>query len=238
MCGICGKLSPAEVHAEEIRCMLSAIAHRGPDDEGVYAEGGVGLGNRRLSIIDLPGGKQPICNEAGNIWITYNGEIYNYRELRQQLELSGHNFHTNSDTEVIVHLYEDFGERCVEQISGMFAFAIWDARQRKLLLARDRIGQKPLYYSFGGGEFIFASEPKAILAISPHKPEMDLLAMHDYLSLRFIPPPRTIFQDIQKLPPAHTLVYQDGKITTRQYWQLSFREKLELSEVDLLDSLG
>jgi len=237
MCGICGKFSPAGVQSEEIDRMLTTIAHRGPDDEGMYVRGSVGLGNRRLSIIDLPGGKQPICNEDGTIWIVLNGEIYNYRQLRKRLDAAGHTFRTNSDTEVIVHLYEDLGERCVEQLSGMFAFAIWDEPQQKLYLARDRIGQKPLYYAHEGETFLFGSELKAILAASQQGREMDLLAMHEYLSLRFISPPHTIFKHIQKLPPAHTLVFQDGQATLRRYWSLSFRDKLDLPETEYLAGL-
>lgn len=237
MCGICGKFSPAGVQAEEISRMLATIAHRGPDDEGIYTRGSIGLGNRRLSIIDLPGGKQPISNEDGTIWIVLNGEIYNYRRVRQRLESNGHIFRTNSDTEVIVHLYEELGEHCVEQLSGMFAFAIWDEPQQKLFIARDRIGQKPLYYSHQGEQFLFGSELKALLADNPQPPVMDRLAMHAYLSLRFIPPPRTIFQHIQKLPPAHTLVFQHGQLRLRQYWRLSFREKLYLSEAEYLAGL-
>jgi len=237
MCGICGKFSPAGVQAEEISRMLATIAHRGPDDEGMYLRGSIGLGNRRLSIIDLPGGKQPISNEDGTVWIVLNGEIYNYRRVRQRLESDGHIFRTNSDTEIIVHLYEELGERCVEQLSGMFAFAIWDEPRQKLFLARDRIGQKPLYYSHQGEEFSFGSELKALLAVNPQPPMMDLPAMHAYLSLRFIPPPQTIFQHIQKLPPAHTLVFQHGQLTLRQYWQLSYREKLNLSEAEYLEGL-
>lgn len=238
MCGICGKFSPAGVQIQEIDDMLDTIAHRGPDDSGSYVRGSIGLGNRRLSIIDLSSGKQPICNEDGTIWIVYNGEMYNYKYLRAQLESKGHVFRTNSDTEVIVHLYEDMGERCVEKISGMFAFAIWDETQQRLLLARDRIGQKPLFYSQDGTDFLFGSELKAILAVHRLDPEMDSLAMHDYLSLRFIPPPRTIFKHIQKLPPAHTLVFQNGQITLRCYWELSFRDKLALSEAEILEGLG
>jgi asparagine synthase (glutamine-hydrolysing) len=237
MCGICGKYSPAGVQPEELNHMLDTIAHRGPDDSGLYVRGKIGLGNRRLSIIDLESGKQPISNEDGTVWVVYNGEMYNYPQLRTQLEANGHTFRTNSDTEAIVHLYEDFGERCVEQIGGMFAFALWDERQHKLLLARDRIGQKPLFYSQHGSDFYFGSEIKAILAIHLHKPELDLLAMHDYLSLRFISPPRTIFKHIQKLPPAHTLTLQNGQISLRRYWQLSFREKLTLSESEILEAL-
>jgi asparagine synthase (glutamine-hydrolysing) len=237
MCGICGKYSPSGVRTEEINSMLGTIVHRGPDDSGCYVKANIGLGSRRLSIIDLETGKQPISNEDGTLWVVYNGEIYNYQTLRAQLEAKGHAFHTNSDTEVIVHLYEEFGEHCVEQLSGMFAFALWDEPQQKLLLARDRIGQKPLFYSHDGADFLFGSEMKAILALHRQDLELDPLAMHDYLSLRFVPTPRTIFRHIQKLPPAHTLVFQDGQVRLRCYWQLSFREKLTISEPDILEAL-
>jgi asparagine synthase (glutamine-hydrolysing) len=237
MCGICGKYSPTGVQPDEINHMLDTIAHRGPDDSGSYLRGRIGLGNRRLSIIDLHSGKQPISNEDGTVWVVYNGEMYNYPRLRAQLESNGHVFRTNSDTEAIVHLYEDFGERCVEHIGGMFAFALWDEKQGKLLLARDRIGQKPLFYSQDGSDFLFGSEIKSILALQHRNPELDPLAMHDYLSLRFISPPRTIFKHIQKLPPAHTLVFQNGQISLRRYWQLSFREKLTISESEILEAL-
>jgi asparagine synthase (glutamine-hydrolysing) len=237
MCGICGKYSPSGVKTEQLNAMLGTIVHRGPDDSGCYVNANIGLGSRRLSIIDLETGKQPISNEDGTIWVVYNGEIYNYQTLRVQLEAKGHLFHTNSDTEVIVHLYEEFGEHCVEHLGGMFAFALWDEAQQKLLLARDRIGQKPLFYSRDGADFLFGSEMKAILALHRQDPELDPLAMHDYLSLRFVPAPRTIFRHIQKLPPAHMLVFQDGQIRLRCYWQLSFREKLTISEPDILDAL-
>jgi asparagine synthase (glutamine-hydrolysing) len=201
MCGICGRYSGDGVKKADLLQMLQSIAHRGPDDEGIYLDGCIGLGNRRLSIIDLPGGKQPISNEDGSIWVVYNGEIYNHRQLRRELEGQGHVFHTHSDTEVIVHLYEELGDRCVERISGMFAFALWDVRQQRLLLARDRIGQKPLYYSHQSGEFLFASEPKAILAVSRQPREMDLSSVHHYLSLRFIPSPDTIFSISRSFHP-------------------------------------
>jgi len=217
--------------------MLGTIVHRGPDDSGCYVNANIGLGSRRLSIIDLETGNQPIGNEDRTIWVVYNGEIYNYQTLRLQLESKGHLFHTNSDTEVIIHLYEEVGEQCVEQLGGMFAFALWDERQQKLLLARDRLGQKPLFYARDGSDFLFGSEIKAILALHHKKPELDPLAMHDYLSLRFIPPPHTIFKHIQKLPPAHTLVFQNGHIRLRRYWHLSFREKLALSESEILEAL-
>ena len=238
MCGICGKYSPTGVEPKELSHMLDSIAHRGPDDSGSYVRGKIGLGNRRLSIIDLHSGKQPISNEDGTIWVVYNGEMYNFPRLRAQLESKGHVFRTNSDTEAIVHLYEDFGEHCVEHIGGMFAFALWDEKQQKLLLARDRIGQKPLFYAQDGSDFLFGSEIKSILALQKRTSELDPLAMHDYLSLRFIAPPRTIFKGIQKLPPAHTLVYQNGQITLRRYWQLSFREKLTISEAEILEALS
>ena len=237
MCGICGKYSPSGVKIEELNAMLDTLVHRGPDDSGCYVSASIGLGSRRLSIIDLETGNQPICNEDGTIWIVYNGEMYNYKFLRSQLELKGHLFRTNSDTEVIVHLYEEMSERCVEQISGMFAFALWDERQQKLLLARDRIGQKPLFYSQNGSDFLFGSEIKSILALQQQIPELDPLAMHDYLSLRFIPTPHTIFKNILKLPPAHTLSFQNGQIRLRRYWHLSFREKLTISEPEILEAL-
>ena len=237
MCGICGKVSPQGVRPVEIDSMLQTITHRGPDDQGMVVNGSVGLGNRRLSIIDLPGGHQPICNEDESVWISFNGEIYNYRNLCQELERRGHRFRTNSDTEVIVHLYEEFGERCVEQLTGMFAFAIWDERKKKLVLARDRLGQKPLFYAQEGEDFLFASEIKAILAVSKQPRHIDFESLSHYLSLRFIPPPRTMLRNIRKLPPAHVLVYQNGSVTTSRYWDFSFQQKLELGEEEIKEGL-
>lgn len=181
MCGICGKVSPVGVRSEELWGMLRAIAHRGPDDAGVHVSGHIGIGNCRLSIIDLPGGRQPICNEDETVWIVYNGEIYNYRRLRRDLEGRGHIFRTESDTEVIVHLYEEFGEKCVDRLSGMFAFAIWDETEQKLVLARDRIGQKPLFYAEDGEDFLFASEVKAILTNMKREREIDYEALHQHV---------------------------------------------------------
>jgi len=237
MCGICGKYSPTGVHREEIAVMLHMIAHRGPDDEGIYLNGPIGLGNRRLSIIDLHGGRQPICNEDETIWVVYNGEIYNYRQLHQDLENRGHAFKTNSDTEVIVHLYEEYGENFVDALSGMFAIAIWDGGNQKLILARDRFGQKPLFYANSNGNFIFASEIKAILTDDRFARDVDYEALHHYLSLRFIPSPRTLFQSIKKMPPAHILVWQNGYIHLKRYWQLSFHDKLNLSDSEAIDGL-
>jgi asparagine synthase (glutamine-hydrolysing) len=238
MCGICGKVSAETINPEVLQRMNQAIAHRGPDDEGFYLKGKVGLGSRRLSIIDLNSGQMPICNEDHTIWIVYNGEIYNYQPLRQWLEQQGHIFKTNTDTEVIVHLYEELGERCVEQLNGMFAFAIWDEKTQKLVLARDRIGQKPLFYAQDGHNFWFASEVKSILASREVKREIDLESIHHYLSLRFIPAPRTMLQNIRKLPPAHYLVFQDGNLSIVRYWNLHFQEKWGLSEEELVDGLN
>jgi len=186
--------------------MASAIAHRGPDGQGIFTRGPVGLGHRRLSIIDLEGGRQPMSNEDDSIWITFNGEIYNYPEIRRGLE-ARHRFKTRSDTEVILHLYEEKGEKCLDDLRGMFAFAIYDFRERKLLVARDHLGQKPLYYHHDGDCFAFASEIKALLALSPGLAEMDETALYEYLTLRIIAPPRSMFRKIRKLPPAHFLTF-------------------------------
>jgi len=238
MCGICGIFDPDGVSREDIQLMAQEIAHRGPDDQGFYVNGRIGLGNRRLSIIDLAGGHQPIGNEDGTVQIAFNGEIYNHPTLRQELQQKGHVFHTSSDTEVIVHLYEEYGEQCVERLQGMFAFAIWDGRHQKLLLARDHLGQKPLFYAREGDTFLFASEIKGVLAASRTKPAIDYESVHHYLSLRFIPPPHTMLQHIKKLPPAHILVLQNGEISISRYWDLSFREKLDLTETEFIDELN
>jgi asparagine synthase (glutamine-hydrolysing) len=237
MCGICGIYDPAGVQSEHVQSMLRTIVHRGPDDEGQYVRGAIGLGSRRLSIIDVPGGSQPICNEDGSIWIVFNGEIYNHPELRQQLEKTGHNFSTRSDTEVILHLYEEYGERCVEFLSGMFAFAIWDSNQEKLLLARDRIGQKPLFYLQDDNRLLFSSEIKGLLAVSQQERAMDEVALHYFLSLRFIPPPLTIFRNVRKLPAAHILIHQNGQTRISKYWQLSFGSQKDWNEAELVESL-
>jgi asparagine synthase (glutamine-hydrolysing) len=217
--------------------MLQAIGHRGPDDEGCYVGGPVSLGSRRLSIIDLAGGHQPLFNEDQTIGVVHNGEIYNFRELRSELEGRGHTFRTHTDTEVIVHLYEEFGERCVEKLRGMFAFAIWDERARTLVLARDRIGEKPLFYEQDGDRLLFASEVKGILAVSRQAREIDYESLHHYLSLRFIPSPGTMFRHIKKLPPAHVLVLQSGRVRTFCYWRLSFGEKCRLPEAQIQERL-
>ncbi|MFO7964779.1 MAG: asparagine synthase (glutamine-hydrolyzing) [Desulfobacterales bacterium] len=237
MCGICGKYSPSGVQEAELRRMMQAIGHRGPDDEGIYINRTIGLCNRRLSIIDIDGGHQPICNEDGSIWVVCNGEIYNYKALRRRLGKAGHVFSTHSDTEVVAHLYEEHGVHCADYLDGMFAFAIWDDSEKLLFLARDRLGQKPLFYSENNGRFIFASEVKAILAADGQDREIDYESIHHYLSLRFIPSPKTMFRSIKKLPPAHTLVRRNGSTSLSRYWNLSFRKKLDLSEVHHLELL-
>ena len=233
MCGICGRISPRRVTRDEVLAMTDILRHRGPDDQGLYIDGMVGLGHRRLSIIDLGGGHQPLSNEDGSLWIVFNGEIYNYRELRDRLQHS-HHFSTDSDTEVIVHLYEERREKCVEELHGMFAFAIWDARERSLFLARDHLGQKPLFYVHRGDELLFASEIKALLVADPSLRRLDCRGLHQYLTLRLIAPPLTMFSQISKLPPAHTLTFKNGQITLTRYWQLRYQPKHRLAEPDLL----
>jgi asparagine synthase (glutamine-hydrolysing) len=236
MCGICGKINPQGVAREEIQTMTDTLSHRGPDDQGMYLSGMVGLGHRRLSIIDLSRGHQPMSNEDGSLRIILNGEIYNYQELRQRLQNS-HQFSTNSDTEVILHLYEEKREKCVEQLRGMFAFAIWDTRERSLFLARDHLGQKPLFYVHQGDRLAFASEIKALLAADPSLRRMDCKALHEYLTLRIISPPRTMFSSIRKLPPGHILLFKNGQLKIERYWDLRYEPKLHLEEDDLLDEL-
>lgn len=232
MCGIVGKLSLNSMPVEEplIRRMCASMAHRGPDDEGVYVRGPVGLGMRRLSIIDLAGGHQPISNEDGTIWIVFNGEIYNFQELRAELEGRGHRFATNSDTEAIVHLYEEMGEACVTRLNGMFAFAIWDTRHQRLVLARDRLGQKPLHYALTNDSLLFASELRSILEEPTFERRVNLLALHQYLKLWYVPNPLTMFEGIKKLPPAHVLVYENGQERLERYWDLDYAHKLSLSD--------
>jgi asparagine synthase (glutamine-hydrolysing) len=223
MCGICGifLLDPDRgLERPQLERMNRTMNHRGPDDEGYYVSGPVGLAMRRLSIIDLSGGRQPITNEDETLWIVFNGEIYNYPELRSELLSKGHQFRTQSDTEVIVHLYEEMGEDCVTRLNGMFAFAIWDARQHRLFLARDRLGIKPLFYSYEPGQaFYFASEIKAILATSVDR-KPDYQALYDYLSLMYVPTPATAFAAIRKLPPACVLTCSPDGLSINEYWDI------------------
>ncbi len=226
MCGICGVVSQSEpVSPELIEGMISVLRHRGPDDRGRYESPGKGapyaaLGHSRLSIIDLETGHQPMPNEDGSVWVVFNGEIYNFQELRHDLTKRGHVFRTKSDTEVLVHLYEEEGEECVRELRGMFAFAIWDERERKLMLARDRLGQKPLYYASSADRFVFASEIKAIVQDGKVPRRLNPEGLHHFLTYQYVPHPHTMFEGISKLPPGHLLVLRDGKATIRRYWEL------------------
>ena len=221
MFGIAGKVDRKGVPRSAIQKMIDTLAHRGPDDEGVFIDQTVGLGHKRLSIIDLGGGHQPMSAIDGNLHIVFNGEIYNYAELRESLRGS-HQFATNSDTEVILHLYEEKGRACVNDLRGMFAFAIWDSRERSLFIARDHLGQKPLFYTHEGDSLAFSSEIKALLADDPSLRDMNAEALHQYLTLRIIAPPRTMFSRVHKLPPAHTLFFKDGKLKIERFWTLNY----------------
>ncbi|MCZ2147220.1 MAG: asparagine synthase (glutamine-hydrolyzing) [Bryobacterales bacterium] len=224
MCGICGSLSLDAGAADPglLRRMIGTIRHRGPDATGVYTDGAVGLGHARLSIIDVAGGSQPMQIADGPLWITFNGEIFNYIELREELIRKGHRFATRSDTEVILHLYQEEGERCVERLNGQWAFAIWDANRRKLFLSRDRLGVRPLFYTRTADRFLFASEIKALLACPGVDCALDLEALDQIFTFWVTLPPRTAFRNIQQLPPGHSLVVEDGRIRVSAYWRLDF----------------
>ncbi|HEY7217439.1 MAG TPA: asparagine synthase (glutamine-hydrolyzing) [Candidatus Binatia bacterium] len=225
MCGIVGLYEwPVEAEAVPalLRSMCATITHRGPDDEGIFAAKGIGLGMRRLSIIDVAGGHQPIQNENGDVTLVFNGEIYNYRALRDALEAGGHSFSTRTDTETIVHGYEEDGPECVNSLNGIFAFALWDAAARRLMLARDRMGVKPLYYTSARGGVAFASEIKALLALPGIERTLNLEAAGQFFRMGFVPAPLTLFRGIYKLPPATRLIAERGGIRTEQYWDMSF----------------
>jgi asparagine synthase (glutamine-hydrolysing) len=234
MCGICGIIStdPSEhFDSRIIQRMRDTLAHRGPDDKGAYLGPGIALGHRRLSIIDLrPEGRQPMANEDGRVQIVFNGEIYNFAEHRDWLIAKGHRFKSRTDTEVIIHLYEELGVDCLKRLRGMFAFAIWDERKRFLFLARDRLGKKPLFYHFDGKRLLFASEIKALLAYPSVTATADSQAIDYYLSLGYVPGPFSAFKGIQKLPPAHYLTFSQGRLEIKRYWQVHYLPKLELSD--------
>ena len=238
MCGIAGILGRFDPQGRDLERMLEALRHRGPDGEGVHTEAHVTLGHRRLSIIDLAGGRQPLRSVDGSIWLVCNGEIYNYVEQRKQLEAAGHRFVTNSDCEVIIGLYQVHGDRLLEHLRGMFAFVLWDARNVRLLAARDHLGQKPLFYTDEPGRFAFASEIKGLLALDPARRKMNLRALDQYLALRLIAPPLSMFEGVHKLPPGHLLVVErGGRPVVRRYWDLPYLPKLTGSEDDLTDQL-
>lgn len=237
MCGICGKINfnNEPVGEDLLKKMTAVLSHRGPDDEGIYLNNkqsaiknhpSVGLGHRRLSIIDLsPLAHQPMSNEDGTVWIVYNGEIYNFPELREDLIKRGHIFRSKSDTETIIHLYEEYGPECLKFLRGMFAFAIWDENKKQLFLARDRVGKKPLYYRHSENSFSFASEIKSILQDESFEKKPDYTAIHHYLTYQDVPSPWTAFDGIKKLPPAHYLVLKDGEAKLKRYWKLSYLPK-------------
>jgi asparagine synthase (glutamine-hydrolysing) len=233
MCGICGILhiDPNQpVPPEVLRRMNSVISHRGPDDEGVWTRGNVGFGHTRLSIIDLsPLGRQPMCNEDETVWITFNGEIYNFVELREHLIKKGHTFRSRTDSEVIIHLWEEEGVQCLERLRGMFAFALWDDKEKTLFLARDRMGQKPLFYLSSKDRILFGSEIKAILEAPYVTREPDVNAIHHYLSYQSVPSPYCAFKGIRKLPPAHYLLIKEGRGEPKRYWKLSYRDKMSVT---------
>jgi asparagine synthase (glutamine-hydrolysing) len=241
MCGIIGMVAnPGGQLPDEAvsRAMNTAITHRGPDDEGYFRDAQAVIGMRRLSIIDLAGGHQPVHNEDESIQCVFNGEIYNYRELRAELEARGHKFYTHSDTEVIVHGFEEWGDACFARLDGMFGLALWNRREKTLTLARDRYGEKPLFYSTENNRLVFASELKSLLHVPGFRPEIDPAAVRAYVCFGYVPSPGSIFRGVRKLPPAHYLKFSDGKTSVHRYYQLELGPKLQLSERDAEEELA
>jgi asparagine synthase (glutamine-hydrolysing) len=238
MCGIAGIVGALNPRGDDMSAMLHALRHRGPDGEGVFADRHATLGHRRLSIIDLEGGRQPLHNVEKTIWLVCNGEIYNYKELRAELIADGHQFLTQSDCEVIIGLYERYGDGLLDRLRGMFAFALWDTRKQRLLAARDHLGQKPFFYIDQKDRFAFGSEIKALLGLDPSLRQLNLQALEQYLALRLIGPPLTMFKGIHKLPPGHLLTLERGaRPQIKPYWDLRFEPKVSGSENDLIDEL-
>ncbi len=238
VCGIAGKVDrDAGVPAALIERMCERQAHRGPDSRGLFSGDGVGLGIQRLRVIDLETGDQPVYNEDRSVAVVLNGEIYNYRELRRELEGRGHSFSTHGDTEVIAHLYEEEGADLVQRLSGMFAFALWDERRRRLLMARDRVGKKPLFYCERGGSLAFASELAALMADASIPREVDMAAIDCYLAYGYIQAPRSIWSAVKKLPPAHTLLWEDGEARVERYWRLDYSRKADAPLPELEEEL-
>jgi asparagine synthase (glutamine-hydrolysing) len=238
MCAICGIVNFDQREPTDQRVltrMRDVMDYRGPDDAGIYVDRHVGLGHRRLSIIDLASGTQPMCNEDGSIHIVFNGEVYNYLELRRQYLYGRHDFSSSSDTEVIIHLYEEFGARCVEYLNGMFAFALWDARKQTLLLARDRVGVKPLYYSVQNGTLIFASEVKALLQHPSVHAAVDPVAIDQFMTYGYVQSPGTALKGIFRVPEGHVMTYRDGVLTATRYWDLDFVPNHEATEQEHVD---
>ncbi|HXI09734.1 MAG TPA: asparagine synthase (glutamine-hydrolyzing), partial [Thermodesulfobacteriota bacterium] len=237
MCGIAGIYDTRAKRGSlepEIRAMTEALSHRGPDDFGYHVADTVALGHRRLSIIDLKGGHQPIYNEDSTACIVYNGEVYNYREIKKELEGAGHRFTTNSDTETILHAYEQWGEECVGRLHGMFAFCVWDSKKKTLFMARDRFGKKPFFYAEYNGRFVFSSEMKSILLDPGFKRTVDDEALAAYFMFTYVPAPLTIYRGIKKLLPGHTLTYRDGQTTENKYWDIRFAPDRGKKEKDFI----
>src|SRR3989338_3983980 len=228
MCGICGYITNKNIHFEPriLEEMTYTLSHRGPDDRGIYTtvskeNASVGLGHRRLSIIDLSqNAHQPMCNEDKTIWLVFNGEIYNFLDLKPELIKNGHSFKSASDTEVLIHLYEEYGEDCLRFLNGMFAFALWDSRKNMLFAARDRIGEKPFFYTDCNGVLLFASEIKSLLKYPRLKKELDFASLQEYLAFEYVPAPRSIFKNIWKLPAGNFLVWKNGGVEIKKYWDL------------------
>src|SRR5436190_408866 len=247
MCGIAGfidfwdttNVREREDRARILENMCEVIRYRGPDDSGFFLKDGVALGMRRLSIIDLAGGHQPISGEDGSATIIFNGEIYNFQELQPRLEGRGHVFRSRSDTEAIVHAYEEYGNSCVDHLRGMFAFAIWDDREKKIFIARDRVGKKPLYYSVTrGGTLVFGSELKSLLEHPDVERNINPQALDAYFSLGYVPDPISIFENVEKLPPGHHLTFMNGRLSIERYWDFSYESNGNgHSAVDYLDEL-
>jgi asparagine synthase (glutamine-hydrolysing) len=241
MCGIAGILSKSTIELPSVLGnMNDALKHRGPDGHGTHIHKHIGIGHRRLSLIDLEGGKQPMTNEDGTVWIVFNGELYNFKELRNELEKAGHRFQTRSDTEVIVHAYEQWGKDCVKRFRGMFAFCILDQNKQQLFLARDHFGIKPLYYTLGEGMFAFASELQSFKAVPEFKAELDLSAIDKYLWLQYIPAPQTVFKNTYKLKPGHTITVDfEGKAASQEeYWDIAFKPEYDKSEAYFEEALA
>jgi asparagine synthase (glutamine-hydrolysing) len=241
MCGIAGRVnfaSEAPVAPELVSGMCELLAHRGPDGQGIWIDGFVGLGHRRLAIIDLsPAGRQPMTDASGDLCVTFNGEIYNFQELRAELEAKGHQFRTRTDTEVLLACYREHGVDCLGKLRGMFAFALWDRPKRRLFIARDRLGKKPLHYFIDRDGIGFASEPKAFLADPAFQPRASIEAVAEYLAYQYVPSPLSAFEGLRKLPPAHYLVVEDGNVTVNRYWKLSYWKKASLSEDEACEAL-
>jgi asparagine synthase (glutamine-hydrolysing) len=237
MCGICGTFDQSGAAADRdlLGRMIRVLTHRGPDGMGEYVDGEVALGHLRLSIIDVEGGAQPIDNEDGSLQVVFNGEIYNFVELRRELETHGHRFKTRSDTEVIVHAYEQWGGDCVRHFNGMFAFAIWDSRRRELFIARDHLGIKPLYYAHVGRRVLFASEIKALLQDADCRREVDFRSLADLFTFRYVPSPRTMFLGIYKLPPGHRMLISKRGVEVDRFWTSIPREHTVRREEELIE---